>query len=48
MVSQFNQNNSLRTVEWKDNKVIMIDQTKLPTELVFVEYTNYDQVAHAV
>ena len=48
MVSQFNQNNSLRTVEWKDNKVIMIDQTKLPTELVFVEYTNYDQVANAI
>ena len=48
MVSQFNQNNSLRTVEWKDNKVIMIDQTKLPTELVFVEYTNYDQVTNAI
>ena len=27
---------SLRTVEWKDNKVIMIDQTKLPNQLVFV------------
>ena len=23
-------NSSLRTVEWKDNKVVMIDQTKLP------------------
>ena len=23
---------SLRTVEWKDNKVIMIEQTKLPNE----------------
>jgi len=23
---------SLRTVEWKNNKVIMIDQTKLPNE----------------
>ncbi len=28
---------SLRTVEWKNNKVVMIDQTKLPNELVFVE-----------
>jgi len=28
---------SLRTVEWKDNKVIMIEQTKLPNELIFVE-----------
>ncbi len=39
---------SLRTVEWKDNKVIMIDQTKLPNQLVFVEYNDYNQVAHAI
>jgi methylthioribose-1-phosphate isomerase len=39
---------SLRTIEWKDNKVIMIDQTKLPNELVFVEYDNYNQVAEAI
>ena len=38
----------LRTVEWKDNKVVMIDQTKLPNELVFVEYDDYDQVADAI
>ena len=24
----------LRTVEWKDDSVVMIDQTKLPNELV--------------
>jgi len=35
---------SLRTVEWKDNKVVMIDQTKLPNQLVFVEYDDYNQV----
>ena len=39
---------SLRTVEWKDNKVVMIDQTKLPNELVFVEYDDYNQVADAI
>jgi len=39
---------SLRTVEWKDNKVLMIDQTKLPNELVFVEYDDYYQVAEAI
>jgi len=39
---------SLRTVEWKDNKVIMIDQTKLPNKLVFVEYSDYNQVANAI
>ncbi len=39
---------SLRTVEWKDNKVVMIDQTKLPNELVFVEYDDFNQVADAI
>ena len=39
---------SLKTVEWKDNKVIMIDQTKLPNELIFVEYTDFNQVANAI
>jgi len=39
---------SLRTVEWKDNKVIMIDQTKLPNELIFVEYDDFNQVANAI
>jgi methylthioribose-1-phosphate isomerase len=38
----------LRTVEWKDNSVIMIDQTKLPNELVFVKYTDYNDVALAI
>jgi len=38
----------LKTVEWKDNGVIMIDQTKLPTELVFVKYSDYNQVAEAI
>ena len=41
-------NDSLRTVEWKNNKVVMIDQTKLPNELVFVEYDNFNQVADAI
>ena len=39
---------SLRTVEWKNNKVIMIDQTKLPNNLVFVEYDDFNQVADAI
>jgi len=41
-------NSSIRTVEWKNNKVIMIDQTKLPNNLVFVEYDDYNQVARAI
>ena len=39
---------SLRTVEWKDNKVVMIDQTKLPNQLVYVEFSDYKQVADAI
>jgi methylthioribose-1-phosphate isomerase len=38
----------LKTVEWKNNKVVMIDQTKLPNELVFVEYSDYNDVAKAI
>jgi methylthioribose-1-phosphate isomerase len=39
---------SLRTVEWKENTVHMIDQTKLPNELVYVKFTDYNDVADAI
>ena len=39
---------SLKTVEWKDDSVVMIDQTKLPNELLFVSYTDYNQIANAI
>jgi len=39
---------SLLTVEWKNNKVVMIDQTKLPNQLEFVEYGDFNQVADAI
>ena len=39
---------SLRTIDWKDNKLVMIDQTKLPNELVFVEFSDYQEVANAI
>ena len=39
---------TLRTIEWKNNSVVMIDQTKLPSELVFVKYTDYNDVAEAI
>jgi len=48
MESSIQQNDVLRTIEWKNNKVIMIDQTKLPNELVFVEYGDFNQVADAI
>jgi len=39
---------SLKTVRWENKRVIMIDQTKLPNELVFVEFDDYNQVADAI
>jgi len=39
---------SLKTIEWKESKVVMIDQTKLPNELVYVEFTDYNEVANAI
>jgi methylthioribose-1-phosphate isomerase len=39
---------SLKTVEWRDNSVVMIDQTKLPNELLFITCIDYEQVAKAI
>jgi len=39
---------TIRTVEWRDDSVIMIDQTKLPSVLEYVTYTDYNQVADAI
>ena len=39
---------TLKTIEWKNNSVIMIDQTKLPNILEYVTYTDYNQVADAI
>ena len=38
----------LTTVSWKDNSVVMIDQTKLPNKLEFVKCTTYEQVADCI
>ena len=35
----------LLTVTWKDNSVVLIDQTKLPNKLVYVTCKNYNEVA---
>jgi len=39
---------TLKTIEWKNNAVIMIDQTKLPNILEYVTYTDFNQVADAI
>ena len=38
----------MRTIEWKDGKVVTIDQTKLPHEFVLIEMENCEQVAEAI
>lgn len=38
----------LTTVSWKDNSVVMIDQTKLPNKLEFVKCATYEQVAGCI
>jgi methylthioribose-1-phosphate isomerase len=38
----------LPTIEWRKDRVVMIDQRKLPGEEVYVECTDYNQVAEAV
>jgi methylthioribose-1-phosphate isomerase len=38
----------MRTIEWKDGTVSIIDQTKLPNEMVWVELKNYLEMASAI
>lgn len=38
----------IQTLEWTDNGVRFIDQTKLPTEETYVTCNNYEQVADAI
>ena len=38
----------MRTVEWQDGKVKMIDQLRLPSELVILEYADWRGVADAI
>ena len=38
----------MRTIEWDDGKVKMIDQQRLPQEFVILEYRDYRGVADAI
>jgi len=38
----------MRTIEWRDGRVVTIDQTKLPLETVFLEMKNVTEVAEAI
>ncbi len=39
---------SFKTIEWKDDRIIMIDQRKLPIEEIYVECLSFEDVAWAI
>lgn len=39
---------SFRTIQWRDDAVVMIDQTRLPAEEIYNEYTDFQGVAEAI
>lgn len=36
------------TIEWKDDKVVILDQSRLPLEVKFIECTDYHMVAEGI
>ncbi len=38
----------INTIEWKDGKVVMLDQRLLPGEEIYREYSDYEEVARAI
>lgn len=40
--------NLIKTIQWKDDKVILLDQRKLPHEEVYVVCEDYESVAQAI
>ncbi len=38
----------VKTIEWKNNVVVMLDQSKLPLEVKFIDCTDYQMVAEGI
>ncbi len=38
----------VKTIEWRENRVVLIDQTRLPTEEIYLEITEYRELAEAI
>lgn len=38
----------VKTIEWSDGKVIMLDQSRLPFEITYLSFSDYLQVAEAI
>jgi len=39
---------NIKTIEWKDNRVVLIDQTRLPIEEIYLEIFDYRELAGAI
>jgi methylthioribose-1-phosphate isomerase len=39
---------AVKTIEWKDGKVIILDQSRLPSEVTFVECSRYHEIADVI
>lgn len=39
---------SFRTIEWKNDRLVLLDQTRLPREEIYVECRSYQEVARAI
>jgi methylthioribose-1-phosphate isomerase len=39
---------NFKTIEWKNDKVILLDQRRLPSEEIYVEYSDYKSLADAI
>jgi methylthioribose-1-phosphate isomerase len=39
---------AVKTIEWKEGKVIILDQSRLPSDVIFIECTGYHEVADAI
>src|ERR671933_486380 len=46
--NRYNNLDLLLTVTWKDDFVVLIEQTKLPNKLTYVRCKNYKEVANAI
>ena len=38
----------VKTIEWKNNKVLMLDQSRLPHEVIYVECHDYHKIAEGI
>lgn len=40
--------NSYRSIEWKKDRLVLLDQRRLPAEIIYIELRRYEDVAEAI